>query len=67
MVVPPFATLLADSTWQVLRNVCPFLRTAKVDDVQEQPVLDVSPWTFHKRRVKHLLPSVQALNVSATR
>lgn len=66
MVVPTLTALLSDTPRQVVRDLGPLLRTVEVDQLEEQPVLDVGPWPFHKGWVEYLLPSVETLHVSPT-
>ena len=46
VIVPALTALLADSSRQVVGNLGPLLGTVEVDEVQEEPVLDVGPGTF---------------------
>jgi len=32
--------------------------------MEKKSILDVGPWTFDKRRIQNLLPSVETLNIS---
>ena len=63
MVVPPFPALLANSPWECLSDVTPVLGPELLHILREHIILSLSPRTFHHRRVKHFLPTVQALHI----
>ena len=66
MVVPSFTALLADSSREMVGDLSPLLRTVEVDQVQQQSILDVSPWTFDESGVENLLPPMEALDISSS-
>lgn len=51
MVVPPFPTLLANSSWECLRDVTPVLGPELLHILREHIVLSLSPRAFHHGRV----------------
>jgi hypothetical protein len=63
MIVPSFSALLSNSSREMVGNLSPFLRTIDVDQVQQEPVFNISPRSLNQRRVEHLLPSMKALNI----
>ena len=65
MVVPSFPALLADPPRQTVGYLSPFARSVLVDQLEQQPVLQISPRPLHKRRIEHFLPSVEALYICA--
>ena len=48
MVVPTFSTLLPDSTWQVICDLCPLLRPINIDQMKQQSIFNISPRSFNK-------------------
>ena len=63
MVVPSLPALLPDAPWQVVSDLGPLRRPVDVDQMKKQSIFDISPRTLDKRRIEHLLPAVQALDV----
>jgi hypothetical protein len=58
MVVPSLPALLAYSSWKMLCNLSPFLRTMHLNKLKNKSVFFFSPGTFHQTWIKYLLPSV---------
>lgn len=65
MIVPSLSTLLSNSPWQVGRNMAPVLGPMLKHKPDYYLILLLSPRPLRQRRIKHLLPSVQALDVSS--
>jgi hypothetical protein len=51
MVMPSFPALFADSSWQMICNLSPFLWAINIHQMEKQFVFYFSPWTFHQRRI----------------
>jgi len=66
MIVPSFSALLADSSWKMVCNDCPPLRTIDVYQVEKKPILDICPWTLYKAWIQNFLPSVETLNICSS-
>lgn len=66
MIVPSFSALLSDSSWQVIRYLCPLLRPLEVYEAQQKSVFDLGPWAFNQSWIEDFLPSVEALDVSSS-
>ena len=47
MIVPPLSALLANSPWQMFRNLSPLLRAIGLNQVKHQSVLLLSPRSLH--------------------
>ena len=60
-----FHTTLPNSARQMPCNQTPLLRTVLSDELDDLQVLFSGPRTFHQARLKYLLPSVEALNLSS--
>ena len=65
VVVPALPALLPNSARQMPCNQTPLLRTVLSDELDDLQVLFGGPRTFHQARLKYLLPSVEALNLSS--
>ena len=65
VVVPPFATLLTDTPFQVLRYLAPVLGPVLVNLLHQKSVFFLCPGPLHHFGVQHFLPSVQTLHVSS--
>ena len=63
MIMPSLTALLADSSWQGLGYLAPVLRTIPMHLFDELLVFIVAPGTLNHGRIKHLLPSVEALHI----
>jgi hypothetical protein len=50
----------------VVCYLSPFLGTVKVHQLEQKPILYVSPRTLYKSWVQNLLPSVEALHICST-
>ena len=48
MIVPSFSPLLSDSSWQVIRYLCPLLGALEVYEAQQKPVFDLGPRAFNQ-------------------
>ena len=59
----PLTALLADSTWEMRRDLAPGLSPVLLYTVHQDTILLFSPWTLDHLRIQHLLPSVQTLNI----
>lgn len=67
MIMPAFAALFPDSSRQVLRDLCPFLRSALLDEVQNEAILLLRPRALNQVRIEHFLPPMQALHIGPPR
>lgn len=65
VVVPPLATLFANASREVMGDMGPFLSAIRLNQREHQLVFVLGPGTLHQLRVKHLLPTVEALDISA--
>lgn len=63
MVVPSFSALLANSAGEVLSDTRPFARAGFLDEADYKLILQLSPGSFDKLGIQHLLPSVKTLNI----
>jgi hypothetical protein len=64
MVVPALPALFADPAWQLLADLAPVFGPFILDHPHELGILFVSPRSFHKVRIEHRLPPVQALDIA---
>ena len=64
MVMPSLSTLLTNSAWKMLSNLSPLFSSSLLDEFNHKLVLELSPRSLDELRVKDLLPSMQALDVS---
>ena len=64
MVMPSLSTLLTNSAWEMLSNLSPLFSSSLLDEFNHKLVLELSPRSLDELRVKDLLPSMQALDVS---
>lgn len=67
MIVPALPALLAYPSGEVLCNLSPLRRSVGAHQLDDQPVLLFSPRALHQTWIEHLLPPMQALNVSPAR
>lgn len=65
VVVPSLSALLSYSAWEMVGHDSPFLWSINIDQMQQQPVFNIHPWTLHQGWIEHLLPSMQTLYVSS--
>lgn len=63
VVVPPFATLLANSPRKSLSDIAPILGPELIHIFREFLILFLGPRTLDHRWVEYLLPPVEALDV----
>ena len=66
VVVPSLTTLFSYSTRKMVGHNRPFLWSVDIHQMQQEPIFDVHPRTLDQRRIEHLLPSVQTLDISPT-
>lgn len=64
MIVPPLPTLLPNPTRQTLRNLAPVLWPILLHLVYQNLIFFLGPWTLDHGWIQHLLPSMQALDIS---
>lgn len=67
VVVPSLSALFSNSTWELLSNVSPLLRSVLLNKFQHEIIFLFSPGSFNQGRIEDLLPSMQALDVSAAK
>lgn len=68
MIVPPFATLLADAPRQMRSNTCPILGTLLIDTLNQDAIFIFRPGGFSLvRTVPQLQVSLKALDFRLTR
>jgi len=65
VVMPSLSALLPYSAWEMVGHDSPFLWSINIDQMQQQPVFNIHPWTLHQGWIQHLLPSMQTLYVSS--
>lgn len=63
--MPSLSALLPYSAWEMVGHDSPFLWSINIDQMQQQPVFNIHPWTLHQGWIQHLLPSMQTLYVSS--
>lgn len=66
VVVPALAALLSDATWDFISNRGPLLWPMLNHSHKKGLVFKLAPGPLDQERVEHFLPSVEALDVSAT-
>ena len=59
----PFSTLLSNTTRKSRGDLTPILGPVSFDHCDQSLVLFISPRPFDHCRIKHLLPSMQALHI----
>ena len=67
LVVPTLATLLADTTAELLSDERPFRGAVFVHEFDHHGIFLGSPRPFDEAGVEHLLPAMEALNVLTAR
>jgi len=67
VVMPSFAALFSNSTFQLLGNLSPLVRPELRDQKDDQSVLLLRPRSLHELRVEDLLPAMQALHIGSPR
>lgn len=67
MVVPPFSTLFTYSSREVFRDLSPLLGSILLNQVEDQTIFFLSPWTFDQIGIKDFLPSVKTLHIGSPR
>ena len=66
VVMPSLTALLSNPSWEILSNTCPFLGTFLLNQLHNESIFFLGPWTFYKIWVQNFLPSVQALDISSS-
>lgn len=66
VVVPALSALLPNSALQVVSDLAPVLGAIHFDLLNQHAIFLFRPRTLNHFRIKHLLPSVQTLDVRAT-
>lgn len=67
VVVPSLTALLADSSLEVGSDLGPFLGALLLDKQKNFAIFFLCPGAFHKARVEHFLPPMEALDISSAR
>jgi hypothetical protein len=67
VVVPPLSALLPDPARQVLSDLGPLLGPVLLNQMEDHPVLFLSPGPLDQVGVQDLLPSVETLDVGPSR
>lgn len=67
MIMPSFSTLLANTARETVSNLSPFLRSFLLYKNEHKLIFFFAPGSFNQIRVQDLLPSVQTLDIGATR
>ena len=67
MIVPSFTTLFAKTSLELTSNKGPLLLAMNLDESNDSGIFFRSPGTLNETGLENFLPSVETLNVTATR